>query len=137
MKVSVSPGHNINGTLILPLFEGSEAVPESHEAGLHTSLKAQINRILQDGDFKGKLKSTMSIFGGEGGKAMLVGLGKEDEADVHSYRKAGAAVIAGRKKVHGTDLTVGFSGSSIELMGAFTEGMLLRDYSYDHYKKTR
>jgi len=43
MKVSVSPGHNINGTLILPLFEGSEEVPESLEAGLHTALKGQIN----------------------------------------------------------------------------------------------
>jgi len=135
MKVSVSPGHNINGTLILPLFEGSEEVPESLEAGLHTALKGQINRILQDGDFKAKLKSTMSIIGGEGGKAMLVGLGKEDDADIHAYRKAGAAVIANRKKVHGTDLTVRFSGASIEAMGAFAEGMLLRDYSYDHYKQ--
>ncbi|MEZ8008973.1 MAG: leucyl aminopeptidase [Candidatus Poseidoniaceae archaeon] len=135
MKVSVSPGHNINGTLILPLFEGSEALPEAHETGLHTALKGQINRILQDGDFKGKMKSTMSILGGEGGKAMLVGLGKEDDADAHSYRKAGAAVVASRKKVHGTDLTVVFNGTSIEAMGAFTEGMLLRDYSYDHYKQ--
>ena len=70
MKVSVSPGHNINGTLILPLFEGSDALPEAHETGLHTALKAQINRILQDGDFKGKKKSTMSILGGEGGRGL-------------------------------------------------------------------
>ncbi|MBT5844410.1 MAG: leucyl aminopeptidase [Euryarchaeota archaeon] len=135
MKVSVSPGHNINGTLILPLFEGSEAVPESLEAGLHNSLKGQINRILDDGDFKAKLKSTMSIIGGEGGKAMLVGLGKEADCDIHAYRKAGAAVIANRKKAHGTELTARFSTASIEEMGAFAEGMLLRDYSYDHYKQ--
>ncbi|MDA8728180.1 hypothetical protein N9M88_03600, partial [Euryarchaeota archaeon] len=77
MKVTVSPGHNIDGTLLLPLYEGSESVPSSLEAGLHTALKSQINRILSEGDFKAKAKSTMSIIGSEGGKAMLVGLGKE------------------------------------------------------------
>tara|TARA_B100000459_G_scaffold143771_1_gene105719 strand:- start:94 stop:1587 length:1494 start_codon:yes stop_codon:yes gene_type:complete len=134
MKASVSPGHNIDGTLILPLTEGSESVPVTLESGLHTALKAQINRILSSGDFKGKVKSTMSIIGSEGGKAMMVGLGKEEDADIHAYRKAGAAVVANRKKAHGTDFTVRFSGASVEAMGAFVEGMMLRDYSYDHYK---
>ena len=109
-------------------------MPEAHATGLHVALKGQINRVLADGDFKGKEKSTMTLIGGEGGKAMLVGLGKEDDANEHAYRKAGAAVIAARKKTHGTDLTVRFSGASIECMGAFAEGMLLRDYSYDEYK---
>ena len=135
MKVSVSPGHNINGTLILPLFEGTDSLLAAHEEGLHTALKSQINRVLQDGDFKAKLKSTMSILGCEGGKAMLVGLGKEADADIHAYRKAGATVIANRKKAHGTELTARFSNASIEAMGAFAEGMLLRDYSFDHYKQ--
>ena len=134
MKVTVSPGHNIDGTLLLPLFENSESVPTSLEEGLHTSLKSQINRILAGGDFKAKLKSTMSIIGSEGGKAMLVGLGKEDDADAHVYRKAGASVVANRKKAHGTDFTARFSGASVDAMGAFAEGMLLRDYTYDHYK---
>ena len=134
MKVTVSPGHNIDGTLLLPLFENSESVPTSLEEGLHTSLKSQINRILAGGDFKAKLKSTMSIIGSEGGKAMLVGLGKEDDADAHAYRKAGASVVANRKKAHGTDFTARFSGASVDAMGAFAEGMLLRDYTYDHYK---
>ena len=134
MKVTVSPGHNIDGTLLLPLFENSESVPTSLEEGLHTSLKGQINRILAGGDFKAKLKSTMSIIGSEGGKAMLVGLGKEDDADAHAYRKAGASVVANRKKAHGTDFTARFSGASVDAMGAFAEGMLLRDYTYDHYK---
>ncbi|MEC8142613.1 MAG: M17 family peptidase N-terminal domain-containing protein, partial [Candidatus Thermoplasmatota archaeon] len=134
MQINVSSSHNIDGTLILPLFEGTDIVPEAHATGMHVALKAQINRVLADGDFKGKPKSTMSLVGSEGGKAMLVGLGKEDDADVHAYRKAGAAVVAARKKTHGTDLTVRFAGASIECMGAFAEGMLLRDYSYDEYK---
>lgn len=134
MKINVSSSHNIDGTLILPLFEGTEIVPEAHATGLHVALKSQINRVLADGDFKAKAKSTMTLVGGEGGKAMLVGLGKEDDADLHAYRKAGAAVVAARKKAHGTDLTVRFSGAPVDSMGAFGEGMMLRDYSYDNYK---
>ena len=134
MKVSVSSGHNINGTLIMPIFQGTDAVPEAHAEGMHTALKSQMNTVLGDGDFKGKAKSTMSLMGTDGGKAMLVGLGKEDDADVHAYRKAGAAVIAGRKKSHGTELTVRFAATSVDCMAAFAEGMMLRDYSFDKYK---
>ena len=76
MQINVSSSHNIDGTLILPLFEGTDIVPEAHATGMHVALKAQINRVLADGDFKGKTKSTMSLVGSEGGKAMLVGLGK-------------------------------------------------------------
>ncbi|MDB2397921.1 hypothetical protein N9V82_01700, partial [Candidatus Poseidoniales archaeon] len=118
----------------MPIFQGTDSVPEAHAEGMHTALKSQMNTVLGDGDFKGKAKSTMSLMGTDGGKAMLVGLGKEDDADVHAYRKAGAAVIAGRKKSHGTELTVRFSGSSIDCMAAFAEGMMLRDYSFDKYK---
>jgi leucyl aminopeptidase len=118
----------------MPLLEGTNSVPEAHAEGLHTALKSQMNMVLSDGDFKGKAKTTMSLMGTDGGKAMLIGLGKEDDADVHAYRKAGAAVIAQRKKSHGTDLTVRFSGASVECMGAFAEGMMLRDYSFDRYK---
>ena len=118
----------------MPLFEGTDAVPDAHAEGMHTSLKSQVNMVLGANDFKGKLKSTMSLMGTDGGKAILVGLGKSEDADVHAYRKAGAAVIAGRKKALGTELTVRFSGASIECMGAFAEGMMLRDYSFDNYK---
>ena len=134
MKVSVSPGHNINGTLIMPIFEGTDSVPDSHAEGMHTALKSQVNMVLGEGDFKGKAKSTMSLVGTEGGKAMLVGLGKKEDADVHAYRKAGAAVVASRKKSLGTELTVRFSGAPVDCMGSFAEGMMLRDYSFDNYK---
>ena len=45
MQVTISSGNNINGTLVLPLFEGEEALPEIVE-GIPSSLKAQINRVL-------------------------------------------------------------------------------------------
>ena len=68
MELNVSASENINGTLVLPLYEGSESVPESCEVGMPASLKSQINRVLSDGDFKAKKKSTMTLFGGEDGK---------------------------------------------------------------------
>ena len=133
MQVTISSGNNINGTLVLPLFEGEEALPEIVE-GIPSSLKAQINRVLGDGDFKAKANATMTLAGTEGGKAMLVGLGKTDKVDAHAYREAGATVVASCKKVHGNELTVVFHDADLASMASFAEGMMLRDYSYDHYK---
>ena len=133
MQVTISSGNNINGTLVLPLFEGEEALPEIVE-GIPSSLKAQINRVLGDGDFKAKANATMTLAGTEGGKAMLVGLGKTEKVDVHAYREAGATVVASCKKVHGNELTVVFHHADLASMASFAEGMMLRDYAYDHYK---
>jgi leucyl aminopeptidase len=134
MQVTISSGNNINGTLVLPLFEGQEALPEIVE-GIPTTLKSQINRVLGDGDFKAKANATMTLMGTEGGKAMLIGLGKTEKADVHAYREAGATVVASCKKVHGGEFTVVFHNADLASMTSFAEGMMLRDYSYDLYKK--
>ena len=134
MEMTVSVNDNINGTLILPLIEGCESIPEDCERGLPNAMKSQINRVLADGDFEGKAKSTMSLIGGEEGKVILVGLGKKDSITIHDYRKSGASVFASLKKSHGNDFTVRFSNSSVKEMAAFAEGMMLRDYSYDKYK---
>ena len=134
MQVTISSGNNINGTLVLPLFEGQEVLPEIVE-GIPTTLKSQINRVLGDGDFKAKANATMTLMGTEGGKAMLIGLGKTEKADVHAYREAGATVVASCKKVHGGEFTVVFHNADLASMTSFAEGMMLRDYSYDLYKK--
>ena len=134
MQVTISSGNNINGTLVLPLFEGEEALPESVE-GIPSSLKSQINVVLGDGDFKAKANATMTLMGTDGGKAILIGLGKQAKADAHAYREAGATVVASLKKVHGNELTVVFHDAGVENMAAFGEGMMLRNYSYDDYKQ--
>ena len=76
MDITVSSGNNVNGTLILPLFQGTEKLDDS-SGGIPAQLRSQINNVLSDNDFKGKAKSTLTLLGGEGGKAMLVGLGKK------------------------------------------------------------
>jgi leucyl aminopeptidase len=134
MQVTISSGNNINGTLVLPLFEGEEALP-ADVGGIPAALKGQIDRVLGDGDFKAKANSTMTLMGTDGGKAMLIGLGKANKVDVHGYRDAGATVVASLKKVHGDELTVLFHDADVQSMAAFGEGMMLRDYRYDLYKK--
>ena len=127
--MTVSVNDNINGKLILPIVEGTESIPEDCERGLPQSMKAQINKVLGDGDFKAKAKTTLSLVGGEDGNIILSGLGKGEGITVHDYRKAGAAVFASIKKIHGNDFTVRFMDAGVAHMAAFAEGMMLRDYS--------
>lgn len=135
MQVTVSSGNNINGTLVLPLFEGAQTITDNAE-GVPVTLKSQINRVLSEGDFKGKANSIMSLYGTEGGKAILVGLGKEEKSTTQTYRDAGATVVAQHKKSHDSELTVVFHTSDVDAIIAFSEGMMMRDYKYDIYKKT-
>ena len=134
MKVIVDTHENINGTLVLPLWQDSKSMVSGSESGVHRSLKNQIEIILEDGDFKAKAGTAMTLAGTEGGKALLIGLGKQDDASLQSMRESGAKVTASLKKIHGKTVTVKFHGMEGEHMGAFVEGMILRDYSYDHYK---
>ena len=137
MQVTVSSGNNINGTLVLPLYEGTESLDGLNAEGFAMNLKTQLKNVLGNGDFKGKANSTLALIGLEGSKVILVGLGKQDKAEANTFREAGATLVAARKKIHGTELTVRFEGESVENMAAFAEGMMLRDYSYDHYKKPK
>ncbi len=134
MKVSVDANENVNGTLILPVWQDCQGMAEGSEAGVHRSLKSQIDNVLSSGDFKAKSGTSMTLAGTDGGKAMLIGLGKPEDADLQSMREAGAKVVASKGKIHGNTLTVRFFGMEGDHMGAFVEGMILRDYSYDVYK---
>ena len=71
MQVTISSGNNINGTLILPLFQGEESLPDVVE-GIPSSLKIQIERVLQEGDFKAKANAVLTLMGTDGGKACLL-----------------------------------------------------------------
>ena len=134
MQVSVNTNDNINGTLVLPIWQDSNSMASGSESGVHRSLKNQIETILSEGDFKAKAGSAMTLAGTDGGKAMLIGLGKAEDANLQSMRESGAKVTASLSKIHGKTITVKFSGMESADMGAFVEGMILRDYSYDKYK---
>ena len=76
MRINVNQNENVNGTLILPFWQGSGTLSDEESTGIHRALKKQIDTVIEDQDFKGKLGSTMTLRGTEGGKAILVGLGK-------------------------------------------------------------
>ena len=134
MQVIVNTNENINGTLVLPLWQDSKNMASGSESGVHRSLKNQIEHILTEGDFKAKAGTAMTLAGTDGGKALLIGLGKEEDATPQSMRESGAKVTASCRKIHGKTLTVKFHGMEDAHMAAFVEGMILRDYSYDNYK---
>ena len=96
MQVIVNTNENINGTLVLPLWQDSKNMADGSGAGVHRSLKNQIENILADGDFKAKAGTAMTLAGTEGGKALLVGLGKQEDATLQSMRESGAKVTASR-----------------------------------------
>ena len=130
MQVVIDANENVNGTLVLPVWEGSDGIAPGNDNGINRILKNQIDSVLQSGDFTGKAGSKMTLAGTEGGKALLIGLGKSGKTTVQDMREAGAGAIAARGKIHGNTLTVRFNGMSNADMAAFVEGMLLRDYSY-------
>ena len=84
MQESVNTNDNINGTLVLPLWQDSDSMAEGSEAGVPRSLKNQIETVLSAGDFKAKSGTAMTLAGTDGGKALLIGLGKPGDATLQS-----------------------------------------------------
>ena len=74
----------------------------------------------------------MTLAGTDGGKTMLIGLGKADDATLQSMR-GWCKVTASLSKIHGKTITVKFSGMEGDL-GAFVS-MILRDYSLKYKSK--
>jgi leucyl aminopeptidase len=132
MRIDVSPTNTHNGTLVLPLVKGDD-VADATLSGVPASVKHQVARALEGGDFKGKKGEVLSLVGAEDGRALLVGLGPEDKVDLDVWRATGAAVVAAIKPSHGKEFTVATEGASLDDLSAMAEGLLLRDYRYDAY----
>ena len=84
MQINVSSSHNIDGTLILPLFEGTDIVPEAHATGMRcTQHKSTVSSLMAIS----RASQVHHVPCWQRVEGLLVGLGKEDDADVHAYRK--------------------------------------------------
>ncbi|MED5272203.1 MAG: M17 family peptidase N-terminal domain-containing protein, partial [Candidatus Thermoplasmatota archaeon] len=133
MKIQVEEISTLNGTLILPCFEGCEKPPSKTMNEADRVTRSLIKKILASDDFSGKSEENMSVFGG-GNKVILVGLGKKDNITTKIARDTGAKTLAKLSKTHGKDFTIRFSSEwKLNMMAAFVEGMILRDYKYDKY----
>ena len=133
MKIQVEDISSLNGTLILPCFEGCEKPPNKTMNDTDSVTRKLIRTILGSDDFSGKSGESMSVFGG-GNKVVLVGLGKKENVTSKIARDTGAKLLAKLSKKHGKNLTIRFSSEwKLNMMGAFVEGMILRDYKFDKY----
>ncbi len=133
MEITVGNIGNVVGTLVLPFNKGDESIDENMLGGVNRSLCHQIEHLFSNGDLTGKSGERLTLHSAEG-KATLLGMGKESDRTVDSCRNAGAKLVGGLKKRHGSNLTIRASGWSMEELAAFAEGMILRDYKYDQYK---
>ena len=137
MNIQVEQITSLNGTLILPCFEGCEKPPNKSMNDTDRLTKILVKKILGSDDFKGKSKEIMNVFGGEN-KVILVGLGKKEKITSKSVRDTGAKLLSKLTKKHGKNLTIRFSSEwKLEMMGVFIEGMILRDYKFDKYKSKK
>ena len=130
MKASIIENENIDGTLVLGVYEGTTEV--TNDAGMAKDLKTKIESILESGDFKAKKDTALPVIGGTEGNTLLLGLGKEDKADSSTFRNAGAKLVASKKYL-GNKFTVRLPSNSNHDVLAFIEGCYLRDYKYDAY----
>ncbi|MED5485028.1 MAG: M17 family peptidase N-terminal domain-containing protein, partial [Candidatus Thermoplasmatota archaeon] len=105
MKIQVGEISALNGTLILPCFEGCEKPPSKTMNEADRVTRSLIKKILASDDFSGKSEENMSVFGG-GNKVILVGLGKKDNVTTKIARDTGAKTLAKLSKNHGKDLTI-------------------------------
>ena len=136
MEISASSGDNINGTFVYLTYDGDLHIDEQLQ-GIPQSLRGQINHVLSNGDFESKASTTLALLGSEGGKAVLVGLGKKKAVTEQSIREAGASLVSSHNKRNGTEYTVNLHGYTTEHILNFAEGAMLRDYSYDEYKSKK
>ena len=136
MEISASSGDNINGTFVYLTYEGDTQVHDGVQ-GVPQSLKSQMNHVLSNNEFDSKAGSTVTLLGGEGGKAILLGLGKKKKKTAHGVREAGALLVSAHNKRNGTEYTVNMHGFSADDVLLFAEGAMLRDYSYDLYKSKK
>ena len=89
MKIQVEEISSLNGTLILPCFEGCEKPPSKTMNDADRLTRTLIKKILSSEDFTGKSEETMNVFGGEN-KAVIVGLGKKEKLTTKIARDTGA-----------------------------------------------
>jgi len=136
MEISASSGDNINGTFVYLTYDGDTEIHEGVQ-GIPQSLKAQINHVLSNNDFDSKAATCLALLGSEGGKAVLIGLGKKSSKNQQGMREAGALLVSSHNKRNGSDYTVNLHGFTADDALNFAEGAMLRDYSYDLYKSKK
>ena len=133
MDTTVSEFNDEGEILELPLFEGIGKATNTALSGLSRTQRSLVNEAISSDIFTGKAGKRLNVWTA-GCQIVLVGLGEDPSDKV--CRDAGAKTLAALSKDHGTNVTVRFTtGWSTSKMALFSEGMILRDYSFDKYQQ--
>ncbi len=128
--------------VVLSFFEDEEEL-QNGVRRLSKKISGKIEKIIKDGEFKGKANQTSLIHTiGEmpAKRVLLVGLGKKKEFKIDKVRQASGIASAylrriGIKKITTALLGDGISGvSASDLAQAITEGSILALYQFNDYK---
>lgn len=113
------------GLWVIPVWEGPHLAADVGE-DLSTPLK----------DFKGKKKETHLCYI-KGQRALLLGLGKKEEATVETLRRAYSAVVcfAKEKKIDSLDILFPHCKQTTEFLRGIAEGIYLSNYSFSYKKE--
>lgn len=136
MNWTVSAHGDAAGCLILPLFSDIEP-PLLTSRGLDRTARPLVRKAIASDDWTGKAGTSLTIWTPKHA-VVLCGLGKRDDVDHKAARDAGAKVFASLKREFGKTISIRFtSGWSVANAAAFSEGAMLRDYTFDDYKTTK
>ncbi len=91
-----------------------------------------VDKLVDKGEIKATHKST-GLAHAHGKRFVSVGLGKQEELTSERARAAGAAALAAAKGISASTLAVELP-DGVDA-GAFVEGAILKNYSFDEYKK--
>lgn len=146
--VSDKDFYKYRGPLAVVLIDDKKTIPSF----LDKQMKRKIKRILNLGDFSGKIEEQLLLYmdspGTKGSataeRLLLVGLGSSQESDrarlLDALRSSGGFIAQTAKKIKANDLMVVLPDylEKIPANGAeqIIEGILLGDYQFVKYKKS-
>ncbi|MFC2053204.1 leucyl aminopeptidase [Chloroflexota bacterium] len=125
-------------TIILNLFEGVKE-PGGATGAVDKDLDGAITELIANGDFSGKASETVVVYPRgaiTARRVILVGLGKRDEFDLETVRKAAAFAIKRARDQNGENVATIVHGGSVsginiaDAAQATVEGSILALYHY-------
>jgi len=138
-----------SGSLAITLVDEQKNI----SSFLDKQIKRQIKKVMGLGDFRGKKGESLLLYtdtsGGKGHltaeRLLLVGLGNSEESKravlLESLRSSGGVIAQTAKKIKAADIMIALpdylGGLSCNGAEQIIEGVLLGDYQFDKYKKTK
>ena len=135
MKTNVSAFNKPGDIMIIPVFEGINKAPNHSTSGLGRGASIPVKAAAASEACSGKLGKSLNVWT-DGCLVIFVGVGDARKLTHKTARDTGAKTFAKLSKRYGTNVSIRFtSGWKTDMMAAFTEGMILRDYKFDKYQK--